>query len=105
MKRRTKQEELLETICWYKCRDLRFEAHKAVATKAVATGSRQQRHAFTTPAVIINFLAIIAGQKKKKKLQRIKAAQSTRHQNRGKKISEAFGKTQIKLGFLCPVAY
>lgn len=98
MKRRTKQEELLETICWYKCRDLRFEARKAVATKAVATGSRQQRHAFTTPAVIINFLAIIAGQKKKK-LQRIKAAQSTRHQNRGKKSVKPLGRPKLSLAF------
>lgn len=77
MKWRTKQEELLEVICWYKCRDLRFEAREPVAS-----GSRQQQHAFTTLAVIINFLAIIAG---KRKLQRIKLAQSTHHQNRGKK--------------------
>lgn len=81
----------------YKCRDLHFEAHESVTS-----GSRLLQHAFMTPAVIINFLAIIAG---KRKLQRIKPAQSIHHQKREKTFNEAFGKTQIKLGFLCPVAY
>jgi len=97
LKLSTKQEELLKTLCRYKCRDLHFEAHESVTS-----GSRLPQHAPMTLAVIINFLAFIAG---KRKLQRIKLAQSICHQNRGNTFSEAFGNTRIKLGFLCPVAY
>jgi len=99
LKRRTKQEELLETICWYKCRDLRFEARKAVATKAVATGSRQQRHAFTTPAVIINFLAIIAGQKKKKSCKELRQRKVPDTRTGEKKSVKPLGRPKLSLAF------
>lgn len=68
----------MKAICRYKCRDIHFEAHESVTS-----GSRILQHTLTTLAVIINFLAIIAG---KRNLQRMKLAQSILHQEKEKSV-------------------